>query len=209
MGIEEKVVAIVCGGEINNLNWLKEQLNSCNFIIAADSGFDWCCKCNILPDVVIGDLDSVNTTINQDVEVIKFPSKKDKTDFSLCLDYCLNNGYKTVNVFGAIGGRVDHTLGAILSALEAFNFGLNVVIETESSSLFFVSNSITLNKTDSYVSVFAIGGDAEGVTLEGFEYPLTNYSLKCTSPLGVSNHIVANSAKISVKSGDLLVIVQK
>ena len=213
MGNKEKIVnstiAIVCGGEITNLNWLRTQLKEYSFIIAADSGYDWCQKCGITPNLVIGDLDSVKDNIDNSIEILKFPIKKDKTDFSLCLDYLIENGVKTAHAFGTVGGRVDHTLGAILSILEAYEQGLQTIMKTENAAMFIVSDSITLQKTDSYVSVFAVGGDAFGVTLEGFEYPLNNFNLKCSSPLGVSNKIVSENAKITLKSGKLFVIIQK
>ena len=211
MGNKEKInnTAIVCGGEINDLQWLSQKLIDYDFIISADSGYDWCLKCGVKPNIIIGDMDSVKYDVDASIKIIKFPVKKDKTDFSLCLDYLIENGIKNADVFGALGGRIDHTLGAILSILEVKNQGFNAVIKSENSDLFIVSDSKKLNKSDGYVSVFALGGDALGVTLEGFEYPLEDYNLKCSSPLGISNHIVSDIAKISVKSGKLLVIIQK
>ena len=213
MGIKKEIInkpcAIVCGGEIKDINWLTNELQKYNFILAADSGYDWCKKCGVTPNLVIGDFDSINDSIESSVKTLKFPIKKDETDFSLCLQFLIENGVKLVDVFGANGGRIDHTLGAILSIVEAYDEGINSTIKTETSSMFIVGESVTLQKAEGYVSIFAVGGDASCVTLEGFEYPLNNFNLKCSSPLGVSNKIVSNTAKITLKSGKLLVILQK
>ena len=60
--------------------------------------------------------------------------------------------------------------------------------------------------TDGVISVFALGGDARGVTLEGLQYPLKDGVLSCGFPLGVSNHFLGEAASITAKGGSLLVL---
>ena len=57
-----------------------------------------------------------------------------------------------------------------------------------------------------YLSVFAYGGKAEGITLRGLHYPLENGSLTPNFPLGVSNQFTGEAATVSVKEGRLLVV---
>ncbi len=199
--------AIVCGAPINNLQWLKKQLENYNYIIAADSGYDYLLNINVKPDILIGDFDSIREVPNG-INIIKYPTKKDDTDFSICLQYCLNSHINSVDVFAAWGGRAGHSIGAVFAMLEYHKLGLNIKIIDVESELFFVSDKHTLPKNNGYVSIFALDGDVEGVTLRGFEYPLSNHTLKCCSPLGVSNSIVNEYGEISIKNGNLLIVIE-
>lgn len=204
----KQAVAIVCGGEINNTEWLKQQLSCYQFIIAADSGYDKCIACGFTPQLIVGDLDSVTANIPDNINLLTFPSRKDKTDFMLCLEYCAGQGYDDISVFGAWGGRVDHSLGAIFSLLEISKFNIFPKLVTESSTAFITSKSCTITKNNGYVSLFALGDKLEGLTLKGFDYPLNDATLQCCSPLGVSNKIVSSVGEITFNKGNLLVIIQ-
>ncbi len=204
----KQTVAIVCGGEINNIEWLKHQLGCYNLIIAADSGYDKCVKCGITPQLIVGDFDSVSFQIPHDIKCLTFPSRKDKTDFMLCLEYCKEQQYENVTVFGAWGGRIDHSLGAIFALLEISKHNLYPKLVTENSTVFIVSNSCAIPKNNGYASIFALGEDAIGLTLKGFDYPLNNATLKSCSQLGVSNKIIDAVGEISLKQGKVLVVLQ-
>ena len=204
----KQAVAIVCGGEINNIEWLKEQLSRYQIIIAADSGYDKCIACGFTPQLIVGDLDSVTANIPNNINLLTFPSRKDKTDFMLCLEYCAEHRYDNISVFGAWGGRIDHSLGAIFSLLEISEFNIFPKLLTENSTVFIASKSCVIPRNKGYVSLFALGDKVDGLSLNGFDYPLKNATLQCCSPLGVSNKIVDSIGKITFKNGKLLVIIQ-
>lgn len=201
-------VAIVCGGEISDFAWFKNQMQNYDYIIAADSGYDKLADCGITPNIAIGDFDSITYEIPQTIERYTFPSKKDKTDFMLALEFCAKKEIFNVDVFGALGGRIDHSLGAIFAILEIKSQNVNATLITEKTKVFIVSDNCKIAKKQGYVSLFALGADAIGVTLCGFEYPLINATLKCCTQIGVSNKIIDDIGEISVKKGNLLVIIQ-
>lgn len=201
-------VAIVCGGDITDFVWFKEQLQNYDYIIAADSGYDKLAKCGVVPNVAIGDFDSAVLDIPRNVLKFTYPAKKDETDFMLALKFCAENNYLKVDVFGALGGRIDHSLGAIFACLEIKQIKVDVTLITEKSKAFIVNDYCKVEAVNGYVSVFALGGDASGVTLKGFEYPLNNSLLKGCTQIGVSNKLVDKVGEISVKNGNLLVIIQ-
>ncbi len=203
-----KSVAVVCGGEIRDLQFLNKSLENFDCIIAADSGYDYLASLGIKPNVVIGDFDSVRNNLPEKTEIIKLPKIKDKTDFEETLKYCLSNEISDVTVFGAWGGRPGHSLAAIFAAHNYFLKGLNIRLITERSEMFFVKNKAIINKEMPYVSIFALKNAAK-ITLEGFKYPLEDYILDNCSPLGVSNEIIGESGLISLKSGDVLVVAEK
>ena len=201
-------VAIVCGGEVTDFVWLKEQLHKYQYIIAADSGYDKLVKCGVIPQVAIGDFDSSKCNIPSTITRYTYPAKKDKTDFMLSLEFCAENGFYNVDVFGALGGRIDHSLGAIFAVLEIKQQNVSASLITESCKAFVVNDNCKIPKNDGYVSLFAIGSDVKGVTLKGFEYPLDNATLSCCTQIGVSNKIIANVGEINLENGNLLVIIQ-
>ena len=202
-------VAIVCGGVITDFVWFKEQMQNYDYIIAADSGYDKLAECGVLPDIAIGDFDSAVLNIPENIPKFTYPAKKDETDFMLALEFCAKNNIFNTDVFGALGGRIDHSLGAIFACLEMKQMNVNATLITEKSKAFIVNDYCKIEANDGYVSIFAVGGDALGVTLKGFEYPLNNSVLKSCSQIGVSNKLVDKTGEISLKSGNLLVIIQK
>lgn len=210
MGTEKiRKAAIVCGGEITDLAWLSDRLKKYDFIIAADSGYDYLHKTGIVPDVLIGDFDSVTTKLPEDIERITFPSHKDKTDFSLCLDYCAEKGIDNIEVYGAWGGRADHSFAAVFALYEAKQNGTDAVIIDEKAEFRILKGDTcyTLQKNCKYISAFAIGSDAI-ITYKGFEYPLDHYRLPCCTTLGVSNKVCEDTAVVHIHSGYLLLILQ-
>ncbi len=202
-------VAIVCGGKIENFEWFKQIIQNYNYIIAADSGYDILNRCGVVPNVIIGDFDSVTANIPSHIPCVTFPVKKDETDFMLALQYCADNGFTDLDVFGALGGRIDHSLGAIFALMEIKKEGnVSANLITQNCKAFIVNDYCEIKKNNGYVSVFALGKDALGVTLNGFEYPLNNAELKCCSSLGVSNKIIDDIGSITVDNGCLLIVIQ-
>ena len=58
---------------------------------------------------------------------------------------------------------------------------------------------------NSVFSVFCLGADAEGVTIENAKYPLTDAVLTADFPLGVSNHFIGQAVRVAVRCGCLLI----
>ena len=199
--------AIVCGAPIENKAWLSNEIREHDFIIAADSGYDHLVSIGVSPNVIIGDMDSICNTPDN-IKCYKYPVKKDLTDFSICLEYCLNNNIENIDVYGAWGNRADHSLAAIFAMLQYSKKGLRIRIINESALFIIVSNTIKIPKNNGYVSVFSLDGTAYGVTLKNFEYPLQDFDLNCCSPLGVSNRIIGDYGEITVNKGFLLIVIQ-
>ncbi len=202
-----KSAAIICGGVIDDMNWLVGVLKNFHYIIAADSGYDYCLKAGVKPDIIIGDFDSVNNSLDESAEIITLPPKKDCTDFEFCLEYCHKKGISKVMVFGASGGRPGHSFAAVFAALKFFVKGLDVILITERNKMFFIKDNCILKKSEGYVSIFALREPAI-ISLEGFEYPLNDFLLQNCDPLGVSNKIVDDYGEIKVSLGVALVIIE-
>ena len=166
-------------------------------------------KAGIKPDVLIGDFDSLDDLPNDlSVEIIRHPVEKDETDMYLAYRIGASRGCLEFHLYGGVGGREDHTFAnySLLSYVrnrggraELFSkYGKSYIIKDESISL--------CGECGKTLSVFAFGGDARGVSIEGLYYEAKDVTLTCDFPLGVSNHFTKGEAKISVSDGSLLII---
>ena len=190
---------------------LRESPRSGDFLVAADAGYLLCRKIGLSPDLLIGDFDSMplpDAPPNLP-HVERVPVRKDDTDAMLALKAGLSRDCAEFYLYGAAGGpRMDHTLANLQGLLylrrhkaRGYLYDKNfvwTVIENESLD-------IPRTVPDGLLSVFAVGGPASGVTIQGTLYPLDNASLSPDFPLGVSNHIAAESASVSVRNGAALV----
>lgn len=180
-------------------------------IIAADGGFDNAKKMGITPDIIIGDMDSLTASLPKSLEKITFPKRKDYTDMHLCYLEGKRRGFTEFEIYGGTGGRGDHTFANISLLLTMASDGCRGKMITDSEIYTVVKNgSVSVRgHVGNYVSVFAIGGEARGVTLSGFDYSLCDGTLTPDFALGVSNKFAKDEAEISVKNGALLVIWQR
>lgn len=185
---------------------LVEPVASDDFIIAADGGFVHTQKLGITPDIILGDFDSLGYTPDR---ANVFPVEKDDTDAMLAVRRGLQLGYRKFVLYGSLDGpRLDHTVAnfqtlQFLADRDAAGYLVGsgqLVTVVKNGSLSFPAGM------EGTISVFCMGKDAEGVTLEGLYYPLENGTLTAGFPLGVSNHFTEAAAAITVRNGSLLVV---
>lgn len=236
---------IVSGGDIQSdfaLYFLKKNIEKAGRenirLIAADRGLEFFLDYLILPDVVIGDFDSLSEDgknflemQNEDipyggmlewklqkgegkvVEVVRLRPEKDDSDTQSAMNYAIQNGAKEIVILGVTGNRVDHLM---------VNFGLLILAQKQDTEVALadrynymklIPSGTILKKAEQfgkYVSFFPLGGDVTGLTLEGFKYPLDKYHLTTAdSGLTVSNEISEEYAKVTYESGTLLMIMSR
>ena len=197
---------IFCAAEFDAL---ARPLAEDDFVIAADGGLRHTEKLGIVPQEILGDFDSLGYT---PTGANVFPVEKDDTDAMLAVRRGLELGYREFMLYGSVdGSRLDHTVA---------NFQTLQFLADRGAVGYLVGKDflITVVKEGAIafpagcrgtVSVFCLGSDASGVTLEGLYYPLKNGKLTAGFPLGVSNHFTGNPARISVGGGSLLVLWQR
>ncbi len=176
-------------------------------VIAADGGYDVLRFHGIRCDCLIGDLDSVKSTLG-DVKIIRHKKEKDETDMHLALMHGASLGYTEFRIYGATGGRQDHTFANYCLLLWAKNRGYNAKIVSEGMLVSLIKDeSVTLyGKAGSVFSLFAFGSDALGVCVKGAKYELSDAALSCEFALGISNEFSCESVSVGVKDGALLVM---
>ena len=185
---------------------LAQTITKEDFIIAADGGLAHTQRLGITPNEILGDFDSLGFT-PEGANV--FPVEKDDTDAMLAVRRGLSLGYGEFVLYGSLDGpRLDHTVA---------NFQTLQYLADHNAAGYLVGSTylVTVLKEGSIsfpagaegtVSVFCMGKDAEGVTLEGLYYPLEKGTLTAGFPLGVSNHFTGKKATITVENGSVLVL---
>ena len=180
-----------------------------DLVIAADGGFDTLKKLGITPDLLIGDMDSIEGSA--DTEKLVFPVKKDETDSFLAYYEGVRRGYTEFELYGCVGGRDDHTFANYSLLIYGKRRGHNIKIIGKLCDVFAIKNErITLcGEKDKHFSAFAFSGEARGVTLRGLEYEAENITLSPEFPLAVSNRFTESEASVEVKDGELIVMKER
>lgn len=178
-----------------------------DLIIAADKGFDVATKLGITPDIIVGDFDSLGLIPDGD-NIIKLNIRKDDTDTAHCIEIAKEKGYRNFYIYGAVGGRLDHTVANIQLASSLAQDGFTAVFIGEKESFTVIKNKSVIfdAAAQGRVSVFSLCDQSYGVTEKGLSYTLNDGILYRNEPLGISNEFIGEESEISVKSGELLVV---
>ena len=198
-----KKCLIFCAAEFDRL---AAPMEDGDYILAADGGLRHLNQLNIVPNGIIGDFDSLGY-VPEGAQV--FPVEKDDTDAMLAARKGLELGYQEFLFYGALDGpRLDHTVSNFQTlqflaghGAKGYLIGRDYIVTViKEETVEFPAEA------EGILSLFCLGPDAEGITLENLHYPLENGTLTSGFPLGVSNHFIGKSAKITVKSGSLLAL---
>ncbi|MDF2841308.1 MAG: thiamine diphosphokinase [Clostridia bacterium] len=202
--------AIICNGSIQDYDSCKDRLQKVDTIICADGGTRHLYHMNIIPHVIIGDLDSTKGEYieyykSKQVSIIQYSSDKDKTDTHICLEYALER-YDEIVLLGATGSRLDHTLGNISILKMAADKGKKACIVDEKNELYVVKDGIKLQgKKGDLISLLPLSSKVEGINFEGVSYPLHNAVMEIGDPYGVSNCFNEDCVTLTIKSGYMIV----
>lgn len=190
-----------------------KRLSDESMIIGVDGGALALVNQGIIPDVAIGDFDSIENSDFQMIQqvcstVVKLPCEKNETDTEVAIEYAISKGVTDIYIYGAVGGRIDHTLANIRLLVHFSQSPANIYITDESNSLRLLSKGeYTFSKMPyQYVSFFAIETNVTGLTLQGLKYPLTKYELTQGDIRCISNEVLADEFQVSFDSGYLLMI---
>ena len=175
-------------------------------VIAADGGCDHLRRWGILPDFIVGDMDSLQSALPQGVPCRTAPAEKNETDMALALWEGYARGYRRFEMVGAGGGRLDHTVANLQLLARAARCGAFVRMRDNGFSVTAIAESGELRlRGTGTVSVFACCGEARGVSIRGMKYAMENGVLRGDTPLGVSNALEGGEGLITMESGALLV----
>ena len=180
-----------------------------DLVIAADGGYDTLKKSGIRCDLLIGDLDSIESE-DTSIETVRHPKMKDETDMHLAYLEGAGRGYTDFVIYGGLGGRFDHTFANYSLLLYIRNRGHRASLICDTGATYLIKNEeITITgNAGKYFSVFPFGSDTTGVSIKGAKYNVEGAKMNCEFPIGVSNEFVGGGATVGVKDGALLIICE-
>lgn len=178
-----------------------------DLVIAADGGYTPLKAMGVAPHLLLGDFDSIGT-MPSDVPVLQFPAEKDDTDMGIAIQTAFDRGYRSFRLYGGGGGRIDHLVANMQTMCRFSKLGAQMRLTDSHCDLFCITDATLLIPPlpeGTTVSVFCHGEQAQGVTLLGMKYSLTDATLTSDVPLGVSNRVQSGRASVTVREGTLIV----
>ncbi len=204
---------LVCAAPFNAPEgWLTDIASAHDLVVGVDGGAAHCLSEGIVPDLVVGDLDSLESCllkqlVDRGIEIERFSADKDVTDLDLAFESARGRGVDSVTVVAAYGGRLDHTLGVTGSLMRAVD--LRPCLEAPDMRGWVLGPSyrasLGLSGEESTVSVIALGSSAV-VSVNGGRWNLDTAEIKPFESLGLSNTIAGGSLVVMVHSGEVLVL---
>ncbi|BCN31564.1 thiamine diphosphokinase [Anaeromicropila herbilytica] len=224
----QNVVLIITGGEVTEqlLENVRKK-NQFNITIAVDRGLEIATQCKLKIDYLVGDFDSVDATVLEhyrqsisdgkiDTTLKVYNPIKDSTDTQIAIELALSLQCTKIILVGATGSRFDHVLANVNLLMLPLLQGIEATIIDHHNKIYLMDglhrNSIKIEKLKQYgkyISLLPLTEKVEGVSLEGFKYPLQDRTLIIGDSLGVSNELEDEYGDILIKSGILIVVESK
>lgn len=210
-----KRAILLCNGDINDLAFHQMMLRSDDTIIAVDGGGKHCLFFGVLPQIVVGDFDSLNREIRRyyqenHVEMLTYPRDKDYIDFALALDIAIERGFREILVFGALGGkRIDMEIGNLL-LLSRYDADITIVDEYREVRSVRPGKTVEVkDRKGEYLSLIPLSPTLKTGESCGLKYQLKDLSFSFGETRSISNEITSKNAFVEIKEGKALLICQK
>lgn len=210
-----KGLLIANGNNILDSKILEELVDNTEYIVAVDGGIKYLIDINKIPNVLIGDLDSINKKdlefLNRkNIRKIQYPEMQDSTDTELAVDFMIGKGIKDITLIGVTGSRIDHTISNILLLKRLKDKNIKGKIIDNNNTIYYVDDIIKIRKLDNMnISIIPLSLTGIVVDLEGFLYSVTEEKIEFGSTLAVSNKLIDEYGVIEIKRGESLVIESK
>jgi len=211
---------MVAGGTLNE-EWFSRIIpenasgeNEKYKFMGIDAGAIRLIRMGIKPDYVLGDFDSVSS--EETAEILGCGAEKrvlnpikDETDLEAALRWAVDISPDSVMIFGATGGRMDHTLANLQLLSIPLKANIPAMILDPGNRIRRIRGSVMLRREEQYgkyISLIPVGGEVKGLFLSGFKYSGSEISLPGNSSLGISNELTEDVGEIWFESGELLLI---
>lgn len=179
-------------------------------IIAVDGGLEGVKELGLIPDMIVGDFDTVEKPILEEFRSLPFivwdvhEPEKNETDTELALRKAIAYGCTHITILGATGGRFDHMLANVFLLYGCLQQGVEACILDPQNKIYLIQDERTFRKSDqwgTYISFLPLLGQIKGITLRGFKYPLKDFDLDAASSRCISNELEEESGTITFRDG--------
>jgi thiamine pyrophosphokinase len=207
--LNHRPALIVCNGEPPSGALLRTLAAAAGTVVGADGGANVCARHGVVPDVIVGDLDSVSAATLRKCSrsLLLYVDNQNTTDLEKALDVLVQRGDREALIAGADGRRIDFTFGNI-AVLWRYCDRISSTVVGDGWYAIPLRGRMQVHAPAGTVVSVLPEGTVSGITLRGFAYPLRDATMRI-GEIGVSNVIRARPATVSVRSGSLLVIVQR
>ncbi|MBN2073494.1 MAG: thiamine diphosphokinase, partial [Actinobacteria bacterium] len=214
------MILIVANGSIGDPGKMLDRItnyygfNKSDMVISADGGANNALKMGLLPDVVIGDMDSIRITDKEKIRensartrFISTSPEKDETDTQLALDYALGMGESRIIITGALGDRIDHSLANIMLLAWPRIEDKDVRIITDKNEIFVIRKpAAVIGEPDKLLTLMSLSPYTYFKKTTGLKYSLQEEKLYFSPVRGLSNIFIDKKAFLDIREGILLVI---
>ncbi len=178
--------------------------------IAVDNGLSAFRTLNWIPDMAVGDFDTAPSPVVDYFKTIPYivwdvhDAAKNETDTELALRRAIASGCTHITILGATGGRFDHLLSNVYLLYNCLQQGVEACIIDSQNKIYLIEEEHTFQRKDQwgkYISFLPFSGEIKGITLTGFQYPLTDYDLDAASSRCISNELAEEVGRIRIKEG--------
>lgn len=205
-------IIIFANGDLPDLEKARAILRPDDFILCADGGTRHALALNLAPNLVVGDMDSIDsaewkTLEEKNIPIELFPRDKNETDLELALNKAIELNPTEIVIVAALGGRMDHTLANIALLANTQYATRSICLDDGVEQLSFCrAQSEVRGRSGDIVSLIPWGGPVHGIRTENLKWRLDNETLHPDKTRGISNEMTADVANIKIESGLLLVI---
>jgi thiamine pyrophosphokinase len=202
-----RTALLICNGDPPSRALARRVARVSNWIVAADGGATAACVLGLIPDVIIGDLDSLSRETRRvcRTSLVLQLRRQDNTDLEKALDFLAASRARSVTILGATGKRIDFTLGNF-SVLWKYSSLMDLRFAGEGWYALPVGKKRTLRAPRGTTVSLIPFGPCEGITLHGLQYSLTNSSMR-VGETGLSNVVVKSPFTVQVRRGAMLLLV--
>jgi len=192
---------IIANGKASRRSFYVPLIQGADIIIAADGGADNCIRLGIIPDAVVGDMDSISKKAKEKFkDILHKDPDQDTTDVMKALAFAKKKGADDITLTATLGTRLDHSLANILSIQ-----GYPARILDEHNEIFITKRSIALKgKKGEILSIIALA-ETEHLSYDGLKYPVKNIDVP-SGWMGTSNEFTKGKAKVTFSKGLLLIM---
>lgn len=203
---------VLAGAAIADYSRLAARLSPVDLVVCADSGVRHAAPLGLKPHAVVGDFDSAGEAELErlraaGIDVVRHPVDKDESDTELAIAYALHRGARRIDLAGAIGDRLDHSLSNLLLLPRLTESGVEVRVLDACNEVRYTRARIEIaGRAGDRVSLIPLTPEVEGVTTAGLRFPLRDEPLRWGSARGVSNVLLGDRATVQVRGGWLAVV---
>lgn len=207
-------IVIVANGDMAPGAWAQAYLDKAELVMAADGGAQHLQAMGRMPDMLIGDFDSLSDQAVQamkkaDVEVLAHPSMKDESDLELALRHAAESQAEEILLFGALGGRLDQLLANVLLLNAPFlrEKTVKIIEENQMAWVLRAGTEEIHGKEGDLVSLIPLGGDVQIGRTTGLAWSIKDEALVQGMSRGISNRLTADRATVEIDEGTLLCVL--